>query len=192
MSKPNNLNNANNIRRIPKNVKDVDNFISQSSFFLDNIIFEPFYIRHSSSLRNKMFDQIYDKQVFNRIENDLILIKISFFGISLCCSLFSIVNILRGNFFPSIFYTTLAIDSFRVSYNCYYKTYIGIIAEEYGGDLKKLGNTVLELAKSMVGFKVDAEKICKQVMWRLLFKETLSYAIYNTGIDMINDNKKRK
>jgi hypothetical protein len=194
MTKPNNLNsNINNIsRRIPKDLREMDNFISQSSFYLDNVIFEPFYSRHSSSIRNKMFDQIYDKKVFYSIENDLILIKISFVGISILCCVFSIFNVLRGRLIPSIFYIMLALDSFRVSYNCYYKTYIGIMAEEYGGNLKKLGETVFEWAKSMVGLKGDTEKISKEISWKLLFKETFTLSLYNTGMEMINDSKKRK
>jgi len=167
--------------------RNIDNdtildYFDTISATLDDNLFEPYYQSTLSANHMNMAETMAafksSQKIQERLKNTKVVCGVS----SFLLFSYSLYSLMTGNVLKSAFCFYASADLLRVSYNCYTKNYCSIFIRKYFGNVAKLGDTLFQMAKSVVGLTEPEDspliKLKEGIILDILMEDTLSKILY--------------
>ena len=134
-------------------------------------------------MERKIAESMTDMAVFRRIDGMLRTTKVLAFVASPFFLMSCLKNLASARPVLGIIYGLLAVDCFKISFNCYIKTYCALALQNLGadGDPSKIGATIMAWASSTFGVgraEDPFKKLQEGVMWEVIFHDCVSMRVY--------------
>lgn len=164
----------------------------QISVVIDENIYEPMWQQVAGPFERKIADSMTDLATFKRIDRLLRTTKVLAFVASPILLLSCLRNFACARPVLGVLYGLLAVDLFKVSSNCYIKTYCALALQKLGadGDPAKIGATIMAWATHTFGVGGKSEdpfkKLQESVMWEVVFNDCFTLRLYRAGRELVN------
>lgn len=167
-----------------KNQYDAENFkfVDITSDILDDVVYSKIYSNETSQLQQMVSDRITDDyKVMKQVNNKLKLPKVLFAAGGSFFALIALSKLPARRPVSGVLCALLSLDLFRMSYNCYIKTYCPLAGKVLVGDIKRFSNTLLNSVQSAVGLKNGKEDpiriLNEEIVWEAIFENTVTKAV---------------
>ena len=176
----------------------------QVSAVVDEQLFEPMWQQSATTFDKQIVSSVTDLATFRRIDRLLRTTKVIAFVASPLFLFSALRNISVARPVMAATYGLLAVDCFRVSWNCYIKTYCALALQQLGadGDPAKIATTVMAWATAAMGLggggsggaraEDPFKKLQEKVMWDVVLHDLISMRIYRAAQELLADKNRRR
>jgi len=176
-----------------------NDLIEQVSAAVDEQLFEPMWQQSATPFDKQIVSGITDMATFRRIDRLLRTTKVLAFVASPLFLFSALRNVAVARPVMAATYGLLAVDCFRVSFNCYIKTYCALALQKLGadGDPAKIASTVMAWASAAMGIggtrtEDPFKRLQDKVMWEVVLHDLISMRVYRAARELLSENNRRR
>jgi len=145
------------------------------SELLDANLYAPYFASRAGTFENSVLEAIIQFGYSRKIQSALVIPKLFFASLSILFFLGALFKY-RANPIYCTIYVVLALDSLRISYNCYTKNYYSLAAHKATESPVDIVSTIFKFAQQAVGaapYEDPLRKMKEEVDWKILFENTI-------------------